>query len=61
MARLEAVRDVCVGVQRRYEDVVGRAENQVEELRARPEVGVDEIVCSTTVVYNQCVVLFALL
>jgi ESCRT-I complex subunit TSG101 len=55
MARLEAVRDVCLGVAARYGEVVDRAERQVAELRARGDVEVDEIVGSTTVVYNQCV------
>lgn len=55
MARLTAVRDVCVNVRDRYRDVVSRAEENVQELRTRPDPGIDEIVCSTTVVYNQYV------
>lgn len=53
MARLEAVRDVCRGVKERYQVVVTEGEKRLEEMTARADVVVDEIVCSTTIVYNQ--------
>jgi ESCRT-I complex subunit TSG101 len=59
MARLEAVRDVCASVRDKMSDVVKRAEGNVEVVRGRKEVEVDEIVCSTTVVYNQLLDLVA--
>lgn len=53
MARLGAVKDVCVGVREKYAHVVDAAQRNVGELRNRPDPEVDEIVCSTSVVYNQ--------
>ena len=55
MARLEAVRDVCRGVAARLEGVVERGEKNVAELRRKGDPEVDEMVCSTTIVYNQFV------
>ena len=53
MARLEAVRDVCSSVVRRLSEVVGQTESRVEEMKRKGEPGVDELVCSSDVVYNQ--------
>ncbi len=55
MARLEAVRDVCQGVAARLEQVVAVGERNVGELRRKGDPEVDEVVCSTTIVYNQSV------
>jgi ESCRT-I complex subunit TSG101 len=55
MARLEAVRDVCLNVRGRLRDVVGAAEDNVKELKRKGDPEVDELVCSTTIVYNQYV------
>lgn len=55
MARLEAVRDVCRAVAGRMRPAVQAAEANVAELRRKGDVEVDELVCSTTIVYNQCV------
>ena len=60
MQRLQAVRGVCENVKGRYEAVVREAEGRMREYEQRgdgPEV--DEIVCSSTVVYNQLVDLVA--
>lgn len=54
MSRLEAVRTVCENVRARYATVVAEGEGRLrvyEERGEGPEV--DEIVCSSTVVYNQ--------
>lgn len=54
MQRLEVVRGVCENVRDRYRAVVEEGEKRLREYEARgdgPEV--DEIVCSSTVVYNQ--------
>lgn len=60
MQRLQAVRGVCENVRGRYEAVVREAEGRVREYEARGEgPEVDEIVCSSTVVYNQLVELVA--
>jgi ESCRT-I complex subunit TSG101 len=53
MARLEAVKDVCNSVVRKLNDVVGQMEVRVEEMKRKGEPGVDELVCSSDVVYNQ--------
>lgn len=53
MGRLEAVKDVCVGVGYRYETLVSELKDRIEDLRNRPAVPVDELVCSNTVLYNQ--------
>lgn len=56
MQRLEAVKSVCDSVRERYRGVITEAEARLRELERRgsgPEV--DEIVCSSTIVYNQCV------
>lgn len=53
MARLEAVRDVCLGVAGRMSAVVGEAERNVAELKRRGDPSVDELVCSTTIVHDQ--------
>lgn len=55
MARLEAVRDVCLGVSARVRSVVEDAERNVAELKRKGDPDVDELVCSTTIVHNQCV------
>ncbi len=56
MARLEAVRDVCRGVAARLEGVVAAGERNVAELRRKGDPEVDEMICSTTIVYNQFVI-----
>jgi len=53
MGRLGAVRDVCAGVRDKYAESVEKARRNVDDLNARADPGVDEIVSSTTVVYNQ--------
>ncbi|KAJ9111006.1 hypothetical protein QFC22_006651 [Naganishia vaughanmartiniae] len=55
MARLEAVRGVCEGVVNRVGAVVSAGEKRCEELQARGEVSVDEVVCSISIVHNQLV------
>jgi ESCRT-I complex subunit TSG101 len=58
MGRLKAVRDVCIGVGERIGAVVREAEERVSGNGPggkREEVSVDEVVCSTTIVYNQSV------
>lgn len=53
MARLEAVRSVCTTVGDRLSDVVMRAEANVHNLKSKGDPEVDELVCSTAIVYNQ--------
>ncbi|EFP88633.2 uncharacterized protein PGTG_14838 [Puccinia graminis f. sp. tritici CRL 75-36-700-3] len=54
IARLEAVNDVCVNVGNRYRDLVEQLNTRFIELtHHRKIVEVDELVCSTTVLYNQ--------
>ena len=55
MARLEAVRDVCRGVSDRLRLVVTQGEVNVTDLRNKGDPPVDELLCSTTIVHNQCV------
>ncbi|KAL8283153.1 hypothetical protein RQP46_005931 [Phenoliferia psychrophenolica] len=60
MQRLEVVRTVCENVRDRYKDLVAAGEARLAEYEQRgdgPEV--DEIVCSSTVVYNQLLELVA--
>jgi ESCRT-I complex subunit TSG101 len=57
MARLEAVRDVCRGVSERLRHIVTQGEVNVAELRNKGDPPVDELLCSTTIVHNQCVVI----
>lgn len=59
MARLEAVRGVCEGVVNRVGAVVTAGEKRCEELQARGEVSVDEVVCSISIVHNQLIDLVA--
>ncbi|QRV86671.1 vacuolar protein sorting-associated protein 23 [Ceratobasidium sp. AG-Ba] len=59
MARLEAVRSVCVTVGDRLNDVVARAEANVQNLKSKGDPEVDELVCSTAIVYNQLIDLIA--
>lgn len=54
-ARLVAVRDVCRSVASRWHDVVTEGEKRIAEVRRRGEVDVDEFVCATSIVGNQCV------
>jgi len=51
--RLETVRDLCIHVGGRYREVLDRIHANTEAVRNRDMGGVDEIICSTTVVYNQ--------
>ena len=53
MARLEAVRAVCVGVADKIGSVVTAGEERVRDLERRGEVAVDEVVCSVSIVHNQ--------
>lgn len=55
MARLEAVRDVCRGVSGRLRNVVSQGEANINDLRNKGDPPVDELLCSTTIVHNQCV------
>ena len=55
MARLEAVRDVCRGVSDRLRNVVAQGETNINDLRNKGDPPVDELLCSTTIVHNQCV------
>lgn len=57
MARLEAVKKVCDSVGRRMEEVVRAGEERVQELEAKGEVSVDEVVCGISIVHNQYVAL----
>jgi len=59
MQRLEAVKSVCENVRDRYRDVITQAEANLEKVRGRQDEEVDELVCSTTVVYNQLIDLIA--
>ncbi|GAA5877439.1 hypothetical protein JCM16303_003332 [Sporobolomyces ruberrimus] len=60
MARLRAVRDVCLNVRDRYQAVVEEGEQRMGEYERRGEgVDVDEIVCGSTVVYTQLLDLVA--
>lgn len=56
MARLEAVRDVCRNVSSRMRNTVDQAEHNLTELRRKGDPEVDELVCSTTIVHNQCAI-----
>ena len=53
MARLVAVRDVCRSVADRLRSTVGAAESNIGELKRRGDPEVDELVCSTAIIYNQ--------
>lgn len=55
MARLEAVRGVCEGVVSKVDEVVRNGQKRCEELEAKGEVSVDEVVCSISIVHNQYV------
>lgn len=53
MARLAAVKDVCLNVGGRMRIAVDNAERNMAELRRKGDPEVDELVCSTTIVHNQ--------
>ena len=53
MARLEAVRDVCSTVSGRLHASIQQAEINIAQLRRKGDPELDELVCSTTIVYNQ--------
>ncbi|KAF8507247.1 UEV domain-containing protein [Gautieria morchelliformis] len=59
MARLEAVRDVCCVVGDRLRATVNSVEVNLHELRRKGDPEVDELICSTTIVYNQLINLTA--
>ncbi|KAG8932910.1 hypothetical protein FRC02_000337 [Tulasnella sp. 418] len=59
MARLVAVRDVCKSVAGRMKVLVEAADSNVNELRRKGDPEVDELICSTTIVYNQLIDLVA--
>jgi len=59
LGRLEAVRDVCLTVSSRLRVVIGQMEGRIAHVRKLGDVGVDEMVCSSDVVYNQSVPLFS--
>ncbi|KAG8881094.1 hypothetical protein FRB98_004551 [Tulasnella sp. 332] len=59
MARLVAVRDVCRAVADRVKGTVKAAEANTQELKKKGDPEVDELVCSTTIVYNQLINLIA--
>ncbi|GAA5932661.1 uncharacterized protein JCM15063_002170 [Sporobolomyces koalae] len=60
MARLRAVRDVCLTVRDRYKGVVEEGEKRMLEYERKGEgVDVDEIICGSTVVYVQLLDLVA--
>lgn len=53
MARLQAVRDVCLSVADRTRQAVRQAEANIAELRRKGDPEVDELVCATNIVHNQ--------
>lgn len=53
LARLSAVDSVCSGVAARYASQVSAAEAAIADVERRGETDPDEMVCSTTVLYNQ--------
>jgi len=55
MARLEAVKDVCQTVRDQLAEVANSAENAIANLERKGEPEVDELVCATNIVHNQCV------
>lgn len=55
MARLGAVKDVCQTVRDQLAEVVNRAESAIASLERKGEPEVDELVCATNIVHNQCV------
>ena len=55
MARLESVRNVCRTVVGRLASTVHAAESAVAELKRKGDPEVDELVCATNIVHNQCV------
>jgi ESCRT-I complex subunit TSG101 len=59
MARLTAVRDVCRTVSGRIRGVVESGEANIRELKRKGDPEIDELVCSTTIVYNQLINLVA--
>ncbi|KAF8311247.1 UEV-domain-containing protein [Clavulina sp. PMI_390] len=59
MGRLGAVRDVCRAVADKTREWVTQVEAAVTETKRRGEPEVDELVCSTTIVYNQLIELVA--
>lgn len=53
MGRLGAVRDVCRNVAGRTREWVDKVDAMVSDAKRRGEPEVDELICSTTIVYNQ--------
>lgn len=56
IGRLQAVRDVCRTVAERYQTTIFTAESNLQDLRRKGDPEVDELICSTSIVYNQCVI-----
>lgn len=61
MARLEAVRDVCCNVANRTRLAIQQADSNISELKRKGDPEVDELVCATSIVHNQCVPLLNIL
>ncbi|GJJ12173.1 hypothetical protein Clacol_006414 [Clathrus columnatus] len=59
MGRLQAVRDVCGAVADRYRTTIQSTEANLNELRRKGDPEVDELICSTSIVYNQLIDLVA--
>lgn len=56
IARLEAVKAVSLNVSSRLRQTVEAAERNVQVLRDKGDVSVDELICGPTIVHNQLVV-----
>ncbi|KAJ3823584.1 Vps23 core domain-containing protein [Lentinula raphanica] len=59
IARLEAVKAVSLNVGARYRQTIEAAERNVQMLRNKGDVSVDELICGPTIVHNQLIDLIA--
>ncbi|KAJ3799906.1 Vps23 core domain-containing protein [Lentinula aff. detonsa] len=59
IARLEAVKAVSLNVGTRFRQTVEAAERNVQMLRNKGDVSVDELICGPTIVHNQLINLVA--